>query len=163
VADETEEELLAFLEQHSVGHVWETTERVLAVVTGAEGDDAVIHRAARIASRMKAALEVALVVDSERTNALASRLDALARAARDVGATTTDLLDDDVAAAVVEHATRHHATQLVLSAPSNARFGMLRRTSKLVRLLPLASSAGIDVHLIAPSKEQSGAAEGDSD
>jgi two-component system sensor histidine kinase KdpD len=150
VADETEEELLAFLEQHSVSEVWETTERVLAMVTGAEMDDSVIHRAARIANRMKTSLEVALVVDGERTSALAQRIDALARAARDVGATTTELLADDVVAAVVDLATRHHVTQLVLSAPSNVRFGMLRRSSKLVRLLPLAAAAGIDVHLIAP-------------
>jgi two-component system, OmpR family, sensor histidine kinase KdpD len=150
VADETEEELLEFLEQHADGHVWETTERVLAMVTGAEIDEAVIHRAARIASRMKTTIEVALIVDGERTGTLAERLDALSRVARDVGATTTELVTEDVVTAVVDLATRHHATQLVLSAPSNVRFGMLRRSSKLVRLLPLAAAAGIDVHLIAP-------------
>jgi two-component system sensor histidine kinase KdpD len=157
VADETEEELLEYLQQHADGHVWETTERVLAMVTGADVDESVIHRAARIAARMKTTLEVALVVEGERTDARAERLAALSTIARNVGAITTELAAEDVVAAVVDLATRHHVTQLVLSAPSKVRFGALRRSSKLVRLLPLAAAAGIDVHLIAPSDRVAGA------
>lgn len=153
VADETEEELLSYLEERAVGHVWETTERVLAMVTGAPNDEAVIHRAARIAARLKTTLEVAVVNEGERTNARTERLAALAQVAADVGATTTDLVDDDVVTAVVDLAKRRQATQLVLSAPTKVRFGMLRRSSKLVRLLPLAADVGIDVHLISPSRD----------
>src|ERR1019366_3899045 len=152
VADETEEDLLAYLRDRTVGHVWETTERVLAMVTGEPADEAVVHRAARIAARLKVALEVALVAEGERTGRRAARLDELGRLARDVGATTTELVADDVATSIVELATRHQTTQLVLSAPKGRLVG-LRKSSRLNRLLPLAAEHGIDVHLIAPPKD----------
>jgi two-component system sensor histidine kinase KdpD len=155
VADETEEDLLAYLQGKTVGHVWETTERVLAMVTGEPADDAVVHRAARIATRLKASLEVALVAEGERTGRRATRLDALARLAKDVGATATELVADDLATSVVDLATRHQVTQLVLSAEPRGRLSGLRKSSKLSRLLPLAAQHGIDVHLIAPAPESS--------
>jgi two-component system sensor histidine kinase KdpD len=158
VADETDEELLSYLADRTAGHVWETKERVLAMVTGSPGDEALIHRAARIASRMRTALEVVLVAEGERTSKVADGLAILARAAADVGASTTDIVADDIVAAVVDLARKHQVTQLVLRAPTQARFGGLRRTSKLARLLPLAAATGIDVHLIAPSRGDLGGA-----
>jgi two-component system sensor histidine kinase KdpD len=153
VADETDEDLLAFLRDRTVGHVWETTERVLAMVTGEASDDAVVHRAARIATRLTATLEVALVAEGERSGRRAARLDELGRLARDVGATPTELVADDVATSIVELANRHQVTQLVLAAAPKGRLGGLRKSSRLTRLLPLAAEHGIDVHLIAPSPE----------
>ncbi|HEV3212259.1 MAG TPA: hypothetical protein VGZ03_02570 [Acidimicrobiales bacterium] len=152
VADEADEDLLGYLRGRRVGHVWETTERVMAMVTGEPSDEAVVHRAARIAARLKTTLEVVLVADGERTSRLVERHTALARVATDVGATTTELTADDVATAVVDHAARNQVTQLVLAAPPPGRLIGLRRSSKLVRLLPLAAARGIDVHLIAPSR-----------
>ncbi|HEV3328454.1 MAG TPA: sensor histidine kinase KdpD [Acidimicrobiales bacterium] len=155
VADEAEEDLLEYLREHTASHVWETTERVMATVTGEPSDEAVVHRAARIASRLKTTLEVVLVAEGERTSRRAERLDALKRVATDVGAATTELTADDVAESVVDLATQHQITQLVLSAPPPGRLVGLRRSSKLVRLLPLAAANGIDVHLIAPQRADS--------
>ena len=132
--------------------MWETTERVMAMVTGEPADEAVVHRAARIALRLKTTLEVVLMAEGERTSRRIERLDALQHVAADVGATTTELTADDVATAIVDLATQHQITQLVLSAPPPARFAGLRRSSRLVRLLPLAATNGIDVHLIAPPR-----------
>jgi two-component system, OmpR family, sensor histidine kinase KdpD len=152
VADEAEEDLLGYLKERSVGHVWDTTERVMAMVTGDPADEAVIHRAARIATRLKTSLEVVLVADGERSSRLAERHEALRRLAEDVGATATPLTADDVVTAVVDLAARKQVTQLVLSAPPPGRLAGLRRSNRLVRLLPLAASNGIDVHLIAPPR-----------
>jgi two-component system, OmpR family, sensor histidine kinase KdpD len=156
VADEAEEDLLAYLKGRSTGHVWDTAERVMAMATGEPADESVIHRAARIAARLKTSLEVVLVLDGERTPRLTERLDALARLAADVGATSTTLTADDVVTAVVELAASNQVTQLVLSAPPPGRLVGLRRSSKLVRLLPLAAANGIDVHLIAPPRPPAG-------
>ena len=154
VADEADEDLLGYLKGRHVGHVWETTERVMAMVTGEASDESVIHRAARIAARLKTGLEVVLVADGERTSRLVERHGALTQVAADVGATTTELTADDVVTAVVDLAARNQVTQLVLSAPPPGRLIGLRRSSKLVRLLPLAAANGIDVHLIAPSRSR---------
>jgi two-component system sensor histidine kinase KdpD len=58
LADETDEELLEHLRQQEAPVVWETAERVLVAVTAAPGTDALLRRAARMASRLKADLDV---------------------------------------------------------------------------------------------------------
>jgi two-component system sensor histidine kinase KdpD len=150
VADETEEDLLAYLAERAGGPVWETTERVMAMVSGEPTDDFVIHRAARIAARLKTSLEVVLVAEGERTPRVAERLEALTRVASDVGAATTAINAEDVVSTVVDLANKRQITQLVLAAPPPSRFRGLRKGSDLARLLPLAAAGGIDVHLIAP-------------
>src|SRR5580700_2749346 len=66
VADETEEELLAYLRSKGAGgELWETTERIMVAVTGAPGNAAVIRRAARIAARVKAPLIAINVVSGD--------------------------------------------------------------------------------------------------
>lgn len=152
VADDTEESLLEYLRDRPTEHVWETTERVIVLVTGTDGDDAVLHRAARMAARMKTTLEVILGASSEVTTAQDRRFADLTHVAQDVGAHVTTLVADDLVTSLVEHARHAHATQLVIAAPPRALFGGLKRSSPLVRLLPLAADAGIDVHLIATSR-----------
>jgi two-component system sensor histidine kinase KdpD len=153
VADDAEEDLLEFLSARQVGHVWETTERVMAAVTGEPDDEAVIHRAARIAARLKTSLEVVLVAEGERTPRRDERLAALRGAAADVGATTVDLAADEVVAALVDLAALHQVTQLVLAAPPSSRRRGRRRAEQLVHLLSLVAARGIDAHLIAPRSD----------
>ena len=69
VADETEEELLAYLRDRHPDALWETRERIMVAVTGAHGTDAVIRRAARIAARTKADLHAVHVVAAEQARA----------------------------------------------------------------------------------------------
>ena len=152
VADETDEDLLGYLRDQSPAQVWETTERVLVVATGAANDEGVVHRAARIAARLKTTLEVALVSEGERTPADRVRHEEIARVAEGVGATISDVVVDDMVAAIIALAVGHQITQLVLAAPPKSLFGGLRRNSPLVRLLPAAATSGIDVHLITSSR-----------
>jgi two-component system sensor histidine kinase KdpD len=153
VADETEEDLLTRLRDETPDRVWETAERVLAVATGAPGDEGLIHRAARMATRLKTTLVVAVVGEGERTTDDVTRHEELAHVAEDVGAEVVDVFADDLAATVVALAAENQITQLIVSAPAKSRFGGLRRSSPLVRLLPAAAAAGIDVHLITSARD----------
>src|SRR5580704_19741317 len=58
LADETDEELLEYLRQQGSQSVWGTAERIMVAVTGAPGTDVLLRRAARIAARVKADLDV---------------------------------------------------------------------------------------------------------
>ena len=51
VADRVDESLQDYRERHGIAAPWETRERVAVAVTGAPGNDDLIRRAARIASR----------------------------------------------------------------------------------------------------------------
>ena len=67
LADETEEELLDYLRDQRKDVVWETHERILVGVTTAPGTEAIVRRASRMASRIKADLQVLHVVATGKT------------------------------------------------------------------------------------------------
>jgi two-component system, OmpR family, sensor histidine kinase KdpD len=67
LADETDEELLEYLRRHDSKVVWETCERVMVAVTAIPGTDGLLRRAARMASRLKAELDVLHVAGSDAT------------------------------------------------------------------------------------------------
>jgi two-component system sensor histidine kinase KdpD len=150
VADETEEELLRFLEGHRPPGVWDTTERILVAVTSAPGSDDVVRRAARMAHRSKGELVVLHVLDPEREGESArAALDALRRLAQDVGGRWIEVGGDDPADTVVRVAADNQITQIVVGATQRSRWDELKRGSVARKVLRGAAERGIDVHVIA--------------
>jgi two-component system, OmpR family, sensor histidine kinase KdpD len=90
LADETEEELLAYLETRQTAVPWETSERILVAVTRAPGTDAIVRRAARMALRIKADLHAIHVVADESGGKADDQLMKLRQVASDVGADWTE-------------------------------------------------------------------------
>jgi two-component system, OmpR family, sensor histidine kinase KdpD len=152
VADETDESLLGYLQDQPPDKVSDITERVLVVVSGKTNDDVVVRRAARIALRIKCSLLVALVREGEGRADLKTVRAELTQLAESVGGRLTDVATDDLVGSIMHLATTQQITQLVLPASPKGRFGGLGRSSPLVRLLPAAAAAGIDVHLISPDQ-----------
>jgi two-component system sensor histidine kinase KdpD len=155
LADETEEELLAHLQRHQGGVLWETTERILVGVTGAPGIDAIVRRAARMAARLKADLHVVHVIggDVER-QAGAERIAAVCRLASDVGAHWHEVRADDPGKALMEFARAHQITQIILGSSQRSRWQELTGGDSIIRTVRrLAASAGIDLHIIARRSE----------
>ena len=150
VADETEEELLRFLETHRPPGVWDTNERILVAATQAPGSDVVVRRAARMARRNKGELIVLHVRDAEREGTGPDpALGSLRTLAEDVGGTWIEVEGDDPARTVVETAAAHQVTQIVVGATKRTRFDEVVRGSVVRKILRFAAEAGIDVHVIA--------------
>jgi two-component system, OmpR family, sensor histidine kinase KdpD len=150
VADETEEELLEHLRQHQPGVVWETAERILVAVTPAPGSSVLLHRAARIASRVRAELDVIYVAaadGSQRPDRQA--IDRLREVAADVGARWNEVEDEDPARAIARFARQHQITQIVIGASQRSRWQRLSGGSNVTRILKEAGALGVDVHVIA--------------
>ena len=152
VADEADEELLRFLASRHPDEVWETAERIMVAVNAAPGTDAVVHRAARIASRVKGDLLAGHVPTEEYEDP--QQLAALRRLVDDVGGAWHEIPGDDPAKAIVAFARQHQITQIVFGARRLTRLAELRRGSAVRRLLREAAEAGIDVHVIARSAER---------
>ncbi len=148
LADETEEELVRFLEDRRPGPVWDTAERILVAVTGAPGNDAVVRRAARIARRTKGEL-LALYVHPSDGSATPPGLEAVRQLVADVGGAWSDAPGDDPAPTVVQFAAKHHITQIVVGASRRSRWEEFSRGSVVRKILRFAAEAGIDVHVIA--------------
>jgi len=154
VADEADEELLRFLANQQPKEVWETTERIMVTVTDAPGNDAVVHRAARIANRLKGDLLAVHVATEDHLDP--AKMGDLRRLVDDVGGAWYEIPGDDPAKALVAFAREHQITQIVVGARRRTRLAELRRGSAVRRLLREAADAGIDVHVIArPADEPS--------
>jgi len=149
VADETEEELLAYLRDRRPDEMWDTTERIMVAITGAPGTDAVMRRAARLAARMKGDLHAVHVVASESSRRDAAAVEVLHRVADDLGAEWHEIVRDDPARALVDFATEHQVTQIVLGSSRRSRFEEMTRGSVVQRVLRFASDRAVDVHVIA--------------
>jgi two-component system sensor histidine kinase KdpD len=150
VADETEEELLAYLRGHHPEGIWDTTERIMVAITAAHGTDAVIRRAARLSARMKGDLHAVHVSSGENARPHdAENLDALRRLADDLGAHWHDITRDDPARALVDFATENQVTQIVLGSSRRSRWEEMTKGSVVQRVLRFASDSGVDVHVIA--------------
>jgi two-component system, OmpR family, sensor histidine kinase KdpD len=151
LADETEEELLEHLKSRHTNVLWDTGERILVGVTAAPGTDTIVRRASRMASRIKADLQVLHIVSSETANrSYEKQLSVLRQLTTDVGAHWNEVHDDDPARALFEFARTHQITQIVVGSSGRNRWQELKSGGSIVRKISqLAAPAGIDVHIIA--------------
>ena len=150
LADEAEEDLLEYLRRHGVTELWETTERVMVGVTGAPGSDGVMRRAARLAQRIKAELDVVHIVNSDVSAGRASHdVERLRQLAIDLGAEWHELRADDAVRAMLELAEAQQTTQIVLGSSRRSRWHEFTRGSFLRRIIREASDRDVDVHVIA--------------
>jgi two-component system, OmpR family, sensor histidine kinase KdpD len=151
LADETEDDLLEYLRRHQSKGTWETTERILVAVTAAPGTDALLRRAARIASRLKGVLDVVHVVPVDGNVERSRRsTESLRRLAADLGARWHELSEDDPARAITGFARDNQITQIVIGSSQRTRWQEMAGGGSIVRrILREAGTVGIDVHVIA--------------
>jgi two-component system, OmpR family, sensor histidine kinase KdpD len=151
LADQTDDELLAYLRQQEASTVWETAERILVAVTGEPGNDGLLRRAARIAARSKGELDALHVLASDASSAADRQATArLRELATDVGARWHEIQDDDPARAIARFARQHQITQIVIGSSHRSRWQQLAGGgSHVVKVIREAGAVGIDVHVIA--------------
>jgi two-component system, OmpR family, sensor histidine kinase KdpD len=149
VADESDEQLLGYLGQQPQV-LRETTERILAAITTAPGTGAVLRRAARIALRYKAELEVVhVIVDDTGLSGDHQPIDGLRALAADLGARWHEIQQDDPARAIVGFAQQHEITQILIG-PIHRSWPHLAVGGRIVRrVFEEAGASGIDVLIIA--------------
>ena len=154
LADETDEDLLEYLRRHDSKVVWETCERVMVAVTGVPGTDGLLRRAARMATRLKAELDVVHVASSDATRPGDRRsIEKLRDLAADVGARWHEVQGDDPARAIAAFAQERQITQIVIGSSQRSRWQQLTGGgSNVTRVIREAGALGIDVHVIAVRK-----------
>jgi two-component system sensor histidine kinase KdpD len=150
LTDEPEEEFARYLARLRA-HTRSDAERMLVGVAPAPGAEAMVRRAARMAARIEADLEVAHVASQDAVRRRGD--DGLARlrqVAADVGAAWHDLDADNLASALVEYAKNEQATQIVVGSSQRSRWQELIGGGSIAgRVSRLAARAGIDVHTMA--------------
>jgi two-component system sensor histidine kinase KdpD len=150
VADESDEELLEHLRRHQPQVLWETCERIMVAVTAAPGNDVLMRRAARIASRVKGELDVVHVISGDTSLSGDGRsIDGLRQLAAGLGARWHEIEDDDPARAIVSFARENQITQIVIGSIQHSWWHIPHGGPIVRRVIEEAGATGIDVHLIA--------------
>jgi two-component system, OmpR family, sensor histidine kinase KdpD len=150
VADESDEALLEYLQRHQSAVPWETTERIMAAVTAEPGTDVMLRRAARLAFRVKAELDVVHVIVGDTSPSRDGRpIDALRALTADLGARWHEMDDDDPARALVSFAREHQVTQIVIGSIQDSWWHIVGGGPVLRRVIHEAGVFGIDVLIIA--------------
>jgi len=154
LADETDEELIEHMRRHHPPLVWETAERIMVAVTTGPDSEALIRRAARIAARARADLDVLHVMPDDGCAAESrKRLAELRELAEDVGGAWFETQDEDPPGAIARFAQEHQITQIVIRASKRSRWQQLAAGgSNVARIIKAAGAVGIDVHVIARSE-----------
>ncbi|HET9078613.1 MAG TPA: universal stress protein, partial [Acidimicrobiales bacterium] len=150
LADEVDEVLLRRLRDESATGVWDTAERIMVAVMAAEGTDALMRRAARMAARVKGELSVVHVVSDDSRQRDRETLERLRRLSDDLGAEWFEFHHDDPARGLTDFAREHQITQIVIGSSLRSRWERITGSGSVIsRVLRAAGEAGIDVHVIA--------------
>ncbi|MET0902149.1 MAG: ATP-binding protein [Acidimicrobiales bacterium] len=150
VADQVDVALQDYKAAHGILDMWETRERVVVALTGAESGEQLIRRAARMTTRTHGDL---LGLHVKPTDGLASRpterLEQHRALLEGLGGEYHEAAGANVASALTDFARAENATQLVLGASGRSRWAELMSGSVINEVI--RASRGIDVHVISVS------------
>jgi len=158
VADRVDDSLQQYMEDHGITGAWETRERVVVAMTGAPGGEALIRRAARMATRGKGDL---LGVHVRSSDGLAGpppgELERHRELLKELGGMYREVAAPDPVTGLVTFARSEHATQLVLGSSHRSRIAELLHGSVINSVIRQAGE--IDVHVISTRAEEGQAPE----
>lgn len=147
-ADRVDEAVANYRDLHGIDQPWETKERVVVALARADGGDAVVRRAARLAMRSRADLVGVYV---RPTYGVAEGSDESLPEQRDLlqhlGGRYHEVVGDDVGSSLLAFAREENATQIVLGASRRSRLDELIRGSPIARVI--RSAGDVDVHVIS--------------
>jgi two-component system sensor histidine kinase KdpD len=147
-ADRVDEAVAQYRELHGIDQPWETKERVIVALAGADGGDAVVRRAARLAMRSRADLVGVYVrlthgLTEESSRSLAVQMELLQR----LGGRYHEVVGDDVGTSLLAFARDENATQIALGASRRSRVDELLRGSPISKVI--RNAGDVDVHVIS--------------
>ena len=151
LADRVEDALQRYQDDHDINETWETRERLIVGVGGGPVDEVLLRRAARIASRTGAEILAVHVVSADGIRHADDETSLIRELVGEFEGKYQEIVDDDVATALVAFARSERGTQIVLGAsrPRSA----LRPLGGVVENV-LRRTPDLDVHVIAVGDER---------
>jgi len=151
LADRVEDSLQRYLDDHAIDQTWETRERLIVGITGTATDADLLRRAARIASRTGAELFAVHIVKSDEMHHLPTDTSEARELVEEFEGKFQEVVDDDIATALVSFARSERGTQIVLGASRPRPFW--RPANGVVEKV-LRRARDLDVHIIAVGGER---------
>ncbi|MFT4213110.1 MAG: DUF4118 domain-containing protein, partial [Microbacterium sp.] len=159
LADEVDQALKDYRDQHGIDSTWEARERVVVTLTGGPEGETLIRRGARIAARSAGGELLAVRVispDGLRAGDPASLAQQRALVEQ-LGGSYHQVVGEDIPGALVEFARSVNATQLVIGVSRRGRLAALL-TGPGIGATVIRESGDIDVHIVSHAAAGGGSA-----
>lgn len=152
-AEEVDDRLQEYIDDHEIESPWATEERVVVCVKAGQVAKKLMRRGHRLAKRLQGQLWVVHVhTPGETLGRHHHELGQLYDLARDLGGEVVELSGDDEAEVILEFARENRATFIVMGQSKRSRFDEVLRGSSLIAKI-MRETDHIDVLVVAdPSK-----------
>jgi len=148
LADRVEEGLDRYRDEHRISSTWAARERVVVGVSGGPESQAMMRRAARIATRTTSGEWLAVYVSQRDglTGVSPEQLESLRHSAEHMGGSFHAVVAQNIADGLLDFARGVNATQVLVGASRRGRFAALLQPG--VGETVIARSGTIDVHVV---------------
>jgi two-component system sensor histidine kinase KdpD len=146
LADRVEDAIQRYQDEHEIAETWETRERLIVGVIGSPSDEVLLRRAARIASRTGAEIIAVHVVPADSVHKGSGDTTLAQELIAEFEGTYREIVDDDVATAVVAFARSERGTQIILGSSHSRTW--YRPFGGVIQNV-LRHTPDLDVHVIS--------------
>ncbi|QBR71919.1 two-component sensor histidine kinase [Beijerinckiaceae bacterium] len=153
-AQRVDAQMVDYLRTRRIEGPWSAGERVLVLVDSAQGANAVVRHAKRIADRLRAewtAIHVETPADVHASEAERDKIAQSLRLAQRLGASAISIPGQDVALTVAEYAQANHFAHIIAAKSERAHWRDFFGESTAQKLIRTAGDASI--HVIARPKD----------
>ena len=158
-ASRVDDQMRAYMETQSIAGPWSTAERLLVCVSGSPYSEKLIRATCRLAEELKAqwfTVYIETPADSRHVRENREHIWRDLRLAESLGGEVASVTATDITEAVMEYATRHNITKIVMGKPSKPRWRKILQTPIVDRII--RRSGAIDVVIVSFDPEKAAGA-----
>jgi len=153
-AERVDDQMRAYMQTRAIPGPWPAAERLLVCVSPSPLAERLVRAARRLADELNAEWQAIYVETPDQVRLDAGLRDQVARTlqlAEDLGAYTTTLTGQSVAASVLQYAREHNVTKIIAGKPLRPRWRELLSGSVVDQLIH--ASGTIDIYVISGQTE----------
>jgi two-component system sensor histidine kinase KdpD len=158
-AARVDDQMRAYMETQSIAGPWATAERLLVCVSGSPYSEKLIRATCRLAEELKGqwfTVYIETPTDSRHVRENREHIWRDLRLAESLGGQVASVTATDITDAVMEYATRHNITKIVMGKPTRRRWRKILQTPIVDRII--RRSGAIDVVIVSFEPEKSAGA-----
>jgi two-component system sensor histidine kinase KdpD len=160
-AARVDDQMRAYMETQSIAGPWPTAERLLVCVSGSPYSEKLIRATCRLAEELKGqwfTVYIETPTDSRHVRENREHIWRDLRLAESLGGQVASVTATDITDAVMEYATRHNITKIVMGKPTRRRWRKILQTPVVDRII--RRSGAIDVVIVSFEPDKSAGAAG---
>jgi two-component system, OmpR family, sensor histidine kinase KdpD len=153
-AQRVDAQMVDYMRAHRIEGSWPASERVLVLLDSAQGANAIVRRAKRMADRLRAqwtAIHVETPAGARASEADRDKIAQALRLAQRLGAAVISIPGQDIAETVAEYAATNHFAHIIAAKSERSRWRDFLSKAFTEKLIRAAGDAS--VHIVAPAKD----------